>query len=89
MTNSECIAKLINESSDKRVETDIRTGAVEQMVDERKIRGTQDRYICDAVDDDDWVPEGDQSWAGVAGRTLDPVRVKAARNEEIDEYRKH
>ena len=89
MANSTCIAKRIKESKDKRVGRDIRKGLVEQLVIDIRRNDDRDRYTRYAVDEDDWIPEGDQAWDGVAGRTLDPEGVKIARNEKIDEYHNH
>ena len=53
------------------------------------IKDENDKYICYAVDDEDWIQEGDEAWDDVTGKKLDPHKVREARKEEIYEYHSH
>ena len=64
-------------------------GLTKQSIADRRLRRSEARYLSYAVDEDDWVPDGDQAWAGVTGRALYPERVKMARTDDIDEYHRH
>ena len=52
---------------------------IKKCIHDRMIKDENDKYICYAVDDEDWRQEGDEAWDDVIGKELDADMVKMAR----------
>ena len=89
ITNDTFVAKSIREGNDPKILNGLKRGMIRKCIHDRMIKDEFDKYICYAVDDDDWRQEGDEAWDDVTGKRLDPDKVREARKEEIQEYHEH
>ena len=80
ITNNSFVAQSIKEGKSEKVLPDIKRGMVRKCLHDRMIKDENDKYICYAVDDEDWRQEGDEAWDDVTGKKLDPA--KGQRSQE-------
>ena len=57
LTNNKFVAASIRNGTYPKVSNDIKRGMIQQCIDDMMLRNEDDRYICYAVDDDDWRQE--------------------------------
>ena len=89
LTNSPVIRDRVSTGTKETVESATKKGLIQQLIKDRRIRHETDKWISFVQDEEDWQDDTIQAWDDVSGQALDPQEVARARQEEIEEYRKH